>query len=159
MPEQQGALMTLKIVSFMSTGRSVLPLPRSPLFLPLPQMFYRLQQWRKRAPCCLMVPSTAVLISWGREATAAQREAVSPPPTPPLRSCNPTVSTSWLWIGQMPAGRLLSKPSRKWQTWATRLPTGAPVGVWAMLKNPICAVVLNFLCENSKKSYLCNCIS
>ena len=98
------------------------------------QMCYRPQRWRRPAPCCLMVPSTAALTSWGRAATAAQHEARSPPPMPLLRYCSPTASTSWLWTGQIPAGRLLSRPTRRWQTWATRWLTDT-LAVVRMRKN------------------------
>ena len=100
----------------------------------LSQMCYRPQRWRRPAPCCLMVPSTAALTSWGRAATAAQHEARSPPPMPLLRYCSPTASTSWLWTGQIPAGRLLSRPTRRWQTWATRWLTDT-LAVVRMRKN------------------------
>lgn len=170
-PEQQGVLMTLKIVNFMSTYLSMIPFrfPSSFCHHPLlSQMFYRPQQWRRRAPCCLMVPSTAVLTSWGKRATAAQREAVSPPPMPPLRYCSPTASTSWLWTGQIPAGRLLSKPSRKWQTWATRWLTDALAVVRATLKIKLnyyffCGVMFAFgslwtaaVLEQPVKATFCN---
>lgn len=146
--------MTLKIVNFMSAHSLHDPFS---LFFPSPasfpvallcssQMFCRPPRWRRRAPCCLMVPSTAVLTSWGRRATAAQREAVSPLPTPPLRSSSPTASTSWPWTGQIPAGRLLSKPSRRWQTWATRSPTDALAAVRAAMKIELVSGFVFFFC-------------
>lgn len=135
--------MTLKIVNFMPAYLSMIPFPLPATFCQpslLSQMFCRRQRWRKRAPCCRMVPSTAASTSWGRQATAAQPKAASPPRTPPLRYCSPTASMSWLWTDQIPAGRLLCRHSRKWQIWVTRSQIGALAMVITIKKRLLCSV-------------------